>query len=204
MATKSGALDYWRNYFRTANSDIFTVIEFAIMVAASDRPHDFMIKRDRIAERLFSCRLTRCFGCDHVELAIPEMEGDESFKSGGGKESKVNSSLNDNDEMNANRVINYSYEVAEALTEEMEEESQIIGEVLRIKIILNNGHDEVCVLLSPPPPSLLYQSGWILVSVIATSIMGFLLRRFGGEYLDSLNFNYCSLDENLCFNLLEI
>jgi hypothetical protein len=163
MAKKSGSLENWRNYFRTANSDIFDIIDHAIMVAASDCPKEFRLRRDRIAERLFSCRLTRCSGCDRVELAVPageeeENDGDDGgckssefdrdgceFEAGGSKESKANSSRDDQAEMmNMNQVINYSYGEAEALTDEIEEESQIVEEVLRIKEILYNSEEEVC------------------------------------------------------------
>lgn len=160
MAKKSGSLENWRNYFRTANSDIFDIIDHAIMVAASDCPKEFRLRRDRIAERLFSSRLTRCSGCDRVELAVPAGEEEEEafdddggckssefdrdgceFEAGGSKESKANSSRDDHGEMNMIQV-NYSYGEAEALTDEIEEESQIVGEVLRIKEILYNSEDE--------------------------------------------------------------
>lgn len=162
MAKKPGSLEYWRNYFRTANSDIFDIIDHAIMVAASDCPKEFRLRRDRIAERLFSSRLTRCSGCDRVELAVPdgeEVEEDDDdggykrrgfdrdgceFEAGGSKESKVNSSRDDQGEMemNMNQVSNFSFGEAEALTDEIEEESQIVGEVLRIKEILYNSVEE--------------------------------------------------------------
>lgn len=163
MATNSGALDQWRNYFRTANSDIFGIIEHAILVAASDCPKEFRLRRDRIAEKLFSCKLTRCFGCDRVELAVPENDGGGckiefdmdacQFEAGGSgskeskvnsssKESKANSIREDHGEMNMNQVSNYSYGEAEALTDEIEEETQIAGEVLRIREILEHSKDE--------------------------------------------------------------
>ncbi|KAL0555099.1 hypothetical protein IC582_009032 [Cucumis melo] len=155
MAAKSGSLDSWRNYFRNANSDIFGIIDYAILVAASDCPKEFRLRRDRIAEQLFSCRLTRCLGCDRVELAVAgDIDGGETgfksdfagdgceFEAGGSKESKVYSSRDDIGEMNCNRVSNFSFGEAEALTDEIEQESQIVGEVLRIKEILNNFEDE--------------------------------------------------------------
>ncbi|KAF8043694.1 hypothetical protein BT93_A1874 [Corymbia citriodora subsp. variegata] len=150
MAMESDSLDYWRHYFRTANCDIFDIIDRAIMVAASDCPKEFRLRRDRIAETLFTCRLTRCLGCDRVELAVPSGDEDDGLKSGiagegcdfeagGSKESKVNSSRDG--ELFMNQESNYSYGEAEALTDEIEEESQIHEEVLRIKEILLN-HDE--------------------------------------------------------------
>ncbi|CAI9779549.1 unnamed protein product [Fraxinus pennsylvanica] len=133
------------------------------MVAASDCPNDFKLKRDRIAEMLFTCKVTKCFGCDKIELSVPNDDDDvekidEKCKSGieaGGskdtKESKVNSSRNDDNremmEMNLNQVSNYSFGEAEALTDEIEEESQLFEEVSRIKEILDNSEDESDSLL---------------------------------------------------------
>ncbi|GAV61497.1 Med26 domain-containing protein [Cephalotus follicularis] len=185
MAMKSLSANQWRNYFRTASSDIFQIIENAIVVAALDCPKEFMLRRDRIAEKLFTCRLTRCLGCDRVELAVPGLEeeyedendnrGCKSSRddgldgggvfdndddvdvdimrkfeaAGGSKESKVNSVSRGDDhdddlgEMNMNQIVsNYSFGEAEALTDEIEEESQIIGEVLRIKEFFHNSQNE--------------------------------------------------------------
>ncbi|KAK6944476.1 Transcription factor IIS, N-terminal [Dillenia turbinata] len=155
---ESDELNRWRDFFRTSNSDIFDIIERAIMVAACDCPKEFRLRRDRIAERLFSCRLMRCVGCDRVELGVPEGEDEEGVsKSGldgngcefeaaaGSKESKVNSNREDEHvdvEMNTNHVTNYSYGEAEALTNELEEAHQMVGEVYRIKEILDNHEEE--------------------------------------------------------------
>ncbi|KAG5055008.1 hypothetical protein GLYMA_03G124700v4 [Glycine max] len=152
---KSWSLDEWRNYFGSANSDIFEIIEHAIIVAASDCPKEFRVRRDWIAERLFSCRLTRCVGCDRVELAVGadskkekhdgddgdndksgfERDGVEFEGAGASKESKVNGDANLGDS-------NYSFGEAEALSDEMEEESQYVAEILRIKDVLLNPEDE--------------------------------------------------------------
>ncbi|TKY62731.1 mediator of RNA polymerase II transcription subunit 26b [Spatholobus suberectus] len=158
MRMKSRSLDEWRNYFGSANSDIFEIIEHAIIVAASDCPKEFRVRRDGIAERLFSCRLTRCLGCDRVELAVAgdgkeqHHDGDDDDDDGGcksgfereeagaSKESKVNG-CGDGDG-DVNRVSNYSFGEAEALTDEIEEESQYVGEILRIREVLHNRQDE--------------------------------------------------------------
>lgn len=159
----SGSLDNWRNYFRTANGDIFDIIDHAVMVAALDCPKEFKLRRDRIAEKLFTCKVTRCLGCERVELNVPCNESDDDEddmigckrdEGGGSKESKVNSSGDDRDNDNDHHVnidndnqilSNFSYGEAEALTDEIEEESQIVGEVLRIKEILDNSQDEVWI-----------------------------------------------------------
>lgn len=140
-------LEKWRNYFRTCSgSDIFEIIEHGIMVAASDCPQEFKLRRDRIAEVLFSSNLTKCVGCDRVELRVPcEVKKMDE----GSKGSKVESVSGDRyGVMNVNKIeSNFSYRDAEALTDEIEEESQIFGEVLRIKEILENSEDEAASLL---------------------------------------------------------
>ncbi|CAA7388991.1 unnamed protein product [Spirodela intermedia] len=142
-----GELDYWRKHFRSADSDIFIVIEHAILIAASDYPAEFRNRRDQITERLFSCQLPRCFGCDRIKEQAFEVEGEE-FSGGTGvlatgcgeKESKVNCGTDERQEDEDLKWVssNYSFDEAEALTEEIEEENQIIGEVLRIKEIIVN------------------------------------------------------------------
>ncbi|XWS43022.1 hypothetical protein CRYUN_Cryun16bG0065300 [Craigia yunnanensis] len=167
MAMKGLPLEKWRDYFRTTNSDIFDIIDHAIMVAALDCPIEFRLRRDQIAEKLFTCKFTRCSGCDRLELVLPEHEDDngrgcqasfkreadeedgcEFFEAGGSKESKANSSR---DDPLMNQIAsNYSYGEAEALTDEIEEESMIVGEVFRIKEVLHNSQDE--------PDSVLFES----------------------------------------------
>ncbi|EOY08734.1 Transcription elongation factor family protein, putative isoform 1 [Theobroma cacao] len=159
MAMKGVPLEQWRDYFRTANSDIFDIIDHAITVAALDCPKEFRLRRDQIAEKLFTCKFTRCSGCDRVKLVVPEYgadngrgcrarfkgeadeeDGCEFFEAGGSKESKANSSR---DDPLINQIAsNYSYGEAEALTDEIEEESMMVGEVYRIKEILHNSQDE--------------------------------------------------------------
>ncbi|KAG0452463.1 hypothetical protein HPP92_025127 [Vanilla planifolia] len=148
MAVAADSLDYWRKFFQSADGDIFEVINRAILVAAADCPKDFRSRRDQIAEKLFTCRLSRCFGCNRVELQVPD-DGEEVGEEEGGsvkrvaeKDSKVDSSNSDPEDFNRGGVSNYSYDEAEALTEEMDEESQIVGEVMRIKEVLCNHHDE--------------------------------------------------------------
>ncbi|KAL4394206.1 hypothetical protein S245_004933 [Arachis hypogaea] len=149
--------DHWRSYFRKANSDIFSIIDNAITVAASDCPKECRLRRDAIAELLFSCRLARCRGCDRVELAVDggsgkddcgggggggRRSGESEVETGGSKESKVNSSRDDRGEVNVQIVSNYSYGEAEALTDEIEEQSLYADEVFRIRQVLLNSQEE--------------------------------------------------------------
>ena len=140
-----GNLDYWRQHFRSANSDIFIVIEHAILIAASDYPSEFRKRRDQITERIFSCQLPRCFGCDWIKQQTFLGESEEfrasdhiaEFKVNGGGDEKPA----DDDFLRVSS--NYSFDEAEALTEQMEEENQIVGEVLTIKEMIVNKDYEV-------------------------------------------------------------
>ncbi|PKU76253.1 probable mediator of RNA polymerase II transcription subunit 26b [Dendrobium catenatum] len=58
MADAKGSLDYWRKYFSSAKSDIFDLIEKAILVAATDCPNEFKDKKDMIVEKLYTCQLS--------------------------------------------------------------------------------------------------------------------------------------------------
>ncbi|CAF1790573.1 hypothetical protein HID58_089793 [Brassica napus] len=160
MKPSSASLDSWREYFRRGDSDIFGIIDHAIMVAAADCPNRFKSRRDKIAELLFSCRVNRCTGCDHLELSVPGGDGEEEAniddaavdggeEAGGSKESKANSSRGDNGN-HINQVVgNYSYDdEAEALSDAIEEFSMVSKEVCRIKeILLNKDHESHSVIL---------------------------------------------------------
>ncbi|XP_074373305.1 putative mediator of RNA polymerase II transcription subunit 26b [Apium graveolens] len=153
-------LDKWRDFFRSCDSsDIFEIIDHAMKVAACDCPTEFKLRRGQIAEALFSCKMIKCVGCDHVELGV-KSNGDEEckidsgfeFEGGRSKESKVDGCGDDHDDddgvdgddhqMNDQIGNHVSFGDAEALTDEIEKKAQIHREVLRIKEILGNSEDE--------------------------------------------------------------
>ncbi|KAL0709212.1 hypothetical protein Bca4012_016190 [Brassica carinata] len=138
------SLDRWRDYFRRGDSDIFEIIDHAIMVAATDCPIKFKSRRDKIAELLFSCRVTRCTGCEHhSELSLPGEDDAVDDVGGCSKESKAgNSSRGDNTHINQ-IVGSYNYDdEAEALSDAIEEFSMVSKEVVRIKEIFLNKDNE--------------------------------------------------------------
>ncbi|XP_059295854.1 probable mediator of RNA polymerase II transcription subunit 26b [Lycium ferocissimum] len=149
MIKISEKLNKWRDYFGKANLDIFDIIENAVMVAAIDHPKEFKLKRERIVELLFTCKITKSFGSDKVELVVPNADEvvpnedtkkckNEFVKEFEGCDIKENKS-----EMNVNKIFsNYSYGEAEALTDEIEKENQTVKEVLRIKEIIDNNQNE--------------------------------------------------------------
>ncbi|KAI0503546.1 hypothetical protein KFK09_014480 [Dendrobium nobile] len=58
MAEAKVSLDYWRKLFSSATSDIFELINKAILVAAEDFPNEFKERREMIAEKLYTCHLS--------------------------------------------------------------------------------------------------------------------------------------------------
>ncbi|KAM7260051.1 hypothetical protein ACFE04_015792 [Oxalis oulophora] len=148
------SLDDWRDYFRTTpNSDIFEIIDKSITIAAFDSPKEFTLRRDRIAEKLFTCTFTRCSGCDGLDIDNNnnnsgvaaggcDIDIDDDFEQQGMKRSSKEMEFDNrtNHQMESNYY--YSYDDAEALTDEIEQHSQLVGEVFRIKEILRNSRDE--------------------------------------------------------------
>ncbi|EFH39820.1 predicted protein, partial [Arabidopsis lyrata subsp. lyrata] len=119
------------------------------MVAATDCPNKFKSRGDKIAELLFSCRVSRCIGCDHLELSIHGDDEanrgrgttgdggggtavDEDYEVGGSKESKANIRL----------LVIYTFDEAHALSDEIEELSVVSKDVASIKEILLNKEDD--------------------------------------------------------------
>ncbi|CAA6654414.1 unnamed protein product [Spirodela intermedia] len=140
-----GELDYWRKHFRSADSDIFIVIEHAILIAASDYPAEFSQPEGSDHRETLLLQLPRCFGCDRIKEQAFEVEGEE-FSGGTGvlatgcgeKESKVNCGTDERQEDEDLKWVSSNYKI--------EEENQIIGEVLRIKEIIVNKDYEVYLL----------------------------------------------------------
>ncbi|XP_050242350.1 probable mediator of RNA polymerase II transcription subunit 26b [Quercus robur] len=159
---KDKSFSYWRDYFQGVNCSIFEIIENAIKVAATDHPNEFKLQRGQIVEKLYYCQAgTQCCGQNHNELAMLNETNNGNFNDehaivmantrltsnaadlevGGSEQSKVDSS-SDQTEMNTTQESKYSYSEAEALTDEIDEESEIFLEVLRTKEILENSQDE--------------------------------------------------------------
>ncbi|KAK8925948.1 putative mediator of RNA polymerase II transcription subunit 26b [Platanthera zijinensis] len=147
MEGKSGSLDYWRRLFRSAEADIFEVIEKAIVVAAMDCPKEFRSRRDGIAEKLFSVPVSQCFGCNNAKLVVPDAGEDLRAEEGRGsvkwelieKGSNLDSGNNGGvqDELTMARLSNFT----EVLMDE-KNHINITGEVLRIKEVLLHSHDQ--------------------------------------------------------------
>lgn len=139
MAGEPRTMEWWRSFFRSSGVDIFEVVQRSIVVAVLDYPNVFRLRRDEIAETLFTCHLAQRGGDGDVlsEKAVDEVVDDmkRGHSDGEKRENKVDGMPS-----------NCSYDVAEALTEEMEEESLIVGEVLRIKEVLGNKEESDSVL----------------------------------------------------------
>ncbi|KAF2555592.1 hypothetical protein F2Q68_00017979 [Brassica cretica] len=118
MKPSQDSLDNWRDYFRRGDSDIFGIINHAIILAAADFPNEFKSRRDGIAQLLFSRNASRrCIGCgreDNHETVGGSGDRDDSGGVGGDEE--VEKKVNDNE--------------------------IVVDEVVRIRDILLNKEDE--------------------------------------------------------------
>jgi hypothetical protein len=144
-ASKNSAanLEYWTGFFNRANGSIFDVIENAILVAANDSPQELRSRRDRIVEKIYTVAIPRCFSC--IERCNQQLE-----EAGSVKHERENREKEKDGPEDIGRMVvsgsggsNCSYDEVEAITEEIERESETVGEVLRIKEILLNQGEEV-------------------------------------------------------------
>ncbi|KAL1187877.1 putative mediator of RNA polymerase II transcription subunit 26a [Cardamine amara subsp. amara] len=144
----SESLDKWRDYFRRGDSDIYGIIDHAIMVAATDCPKEFKSKRDRIAELLYSCKMSHCIGCDHHELSIAAGDKEVNNVPRTVETVGVGGDGDREDETKPNKnqiaiVSNHSYGEAEALSDQLGEDASVtVDEIMRIKVILLNKDNE--------------------------------------------------------------
>lgn len=138
-AGKVGKMDTrWRKFFDGAGADIWTVIESALDIAATDFPHDLRMRRDAFVEKLYAhpALLSKSNGCVPV-IACDDVEEARDDKSTDPPEydyDHVRNDLSDDEDRLVNS--NEEYDEAEALNDAMEEESRQMKEVLRLKKIL--------------------------------------------------------------------
>ncbi|KAM3288899.1 putative mediator of RNA polymerase II transcription subunit 26b [Capsicum chacoense] len=128
MANICEKLSKWREYFVSSKTNIFEIIELAIIISAIDHPKEFKLKRDRVAQLLFSCKITRGNGCDKVEFVVPNADNVVTHA--------------DKDVPNTVNVDVDDEEEPENSSDEEEEESRIIKEVLRNKSIIDDYRNE--------------------------------------------------------------
>ncbi|ONK78511.1 uncharacterized protein A4U43_C02F19550 [Asparagus officinalis] len=152
------SLDYWRKFFNCANADVFQVIKYAILVASVDSPAEFLSYRDEITEILYARFPMQC-SSDRAELQTPEdvvEDDDDESSEDTQKESNERERGNSeeceatisNQQSISDRSQFSNLDEFEALTNEIEEEQQTVGEVLRIKELLANWREESEKVLS--------------------------------------------------------
>ncbi|XP_004971538.1 probable mediator of RNA polymerase II transcription subunit 26b [Setaria italica] len=161
--TDSTGLGPWRELFR--GRDIYDVIGKAVLVAATDSPQEFRRRRDGIVEQIYTA----------PAAIVPTLQGRSAGEVSGGtalqvsdKGSKVASCTvvappeepedkNHEEGMadqngnghgdNANASSELEMDWLQTLADEVDEETQEIDEVLRIKEILLNHHEQSASIL---------------------------------------------------------
>ncbi|KAJ7553040.1 hypothetical protein O6H91_06G082800 [Diphasiastrum complanatum] len=127
-------LQQWRVFFESCGADLMTVIDRAITIASLDKPQDLLRRREGFTEMLFAPSLRSASELSEVENG--GFDGRNSDILQVKDEGNYGSS---DPEMN-DRAVAYTYADAEALSDEMEEESRQLKEILRIKDRLMNYH----------------------------------------------------------------
>lgn len=157
-ADDESGLEPWRELFR--GRDIYEVISKAILVAATDSPQEFRRRRDGIVEQIYTAptvpipqgrpaagersgralevsdKGSKVASCT-VAPAAKEPEDNNDKKKG------IAAAQHDENADAAFGAIGMDWLHLESLADEVDAEAQEINEVLRIKQILLNHHEQV-------------------------------------------------------------
>jgi len=161
-AADESGLEPWRELFR--GRDIYDVIEKAILVAATDSPHEFRRRRDGIVGQIYTARTvpavpqgraagersgralevsdkagSKLASCTVAPAEEPEDNNDK--KKGIAAAQHGNGDGDNNTDDTAYGAIGMEW--LQSLSDQMDAETQEINEVLRIKEILLNHPEQV-------------------------------------------------------------
>ncbi|CAO2180230.1 unnamed protein product [Urochloa humidicola] len=162
----STGLEAWRDLFR--GRDIYDVISKAILIAATDSPQEFRRRRDGIVEKIYTAPASaiaipttlqgRSAGGEVSGSALQQVVSEKGSKVGSctvvaHSEEPEADEIDEEDiandkqgngcgENGGNAVSEAGMDWLETIAEEMDEETQEINEVLRIKGVLLNHHDQ--------------------------------------------------------------
>lgn len=136
------------------------------MVAATDFPEEYRLKRGGIAEKLYSYQFTGNPGFNSMKASVGNGDLNVQKQNGGGDEKEVGGNGDVPKAECGQKTKHGSTEHEHAVTQmtnrndrkgkamedgnhEADEESQILGEVLRIKELISNSRNEVCTTQFP-------------------------------------------------------
>lgn len=129
------SLDEWKAFFRRVNADIFEVIEGAILVARAECPSELVTRRHEIIDTLY---LGMESNYQRTQTPKGIAEDRESNNIGIREETGHNKMVIDEPaETNESRT-GTKLENLNSDSKLLEEESKIVGEVMRIKGVLTN------------------------------------------------------------------
>eukprot|EP00249_Psilotum_nudum_P020586 c27770_g1_i4 orf=173-1462(-) len=134
-------MERWKRYFQNSGLDLWTVCERALILAYIESPDDFPTKRDKLAQKLFAPEKFDLKAWEKDSPAINEL--DPSSRDKGDaigyncKQDLHNGEVNCNDEGRLH-ISGGTYDEAEILTEEMEDEILVKRSVTSIKEVLQD------------------------------------------------------------------
>ncbi|KAI5062248.1 hypothetical protein GOP47_0022787 [Adiantum capillus-veneris] len=122
------AMERWRVYLEKSGFDFWTICERALTLAYLDHPEDFPLRRDKLAQKLFAPEKLDPDVCEEEAPLITAIKGGGPVHG----QTKINYS-SDEEDPTLHSPSNGNYDEAEALTEEMEEETLLKRDVFEIK-----------------------------------------------------------------------
>ncbi|MCO5558030.1 hypothetical protein L7F22_011605 [Adiantum nelumboides] len=121
-------MERWRVYLENSGFDFWTICERALTLAYLDSPEDFPLHRDKLAQKLFA---PEKLDSDVREEQAPLLTVIKAAQQAHGLYKSTDSSYDDDPALHS--PCNGNYNEAEALTEEMEEETLLKRDVFEIK-----------------------------------------------------------------------
>ena len=131
LAMELKSQDDWKKHFGSANASIYDIIENAITVAASDDSEEFILRGATIAQKIYTCTLSKRCCSDRGNCNDDEQTSHKP---------------NNEERVSVHEVSKYGRGEVETLTDAIDEQHANIDEVKRIKDSLENSQHQVSPL----------------------------------------------------------
>eukprot|EP00249_Psilotum_nudum_P020584 c27770_g1_i2 orf=235-1008(-) len=135
-------MERWKQFFQISGLDLWTICERALTLAYIENPNDFPMKRDKLAQKLFA---PEKLDLNVWEKVLPTLKKLDPSSLDKRVANDCNSEQENLHKVEANcdgdyrlRITSESYDEAEALTEEMEDEKLVKRAVISIKEVLED------------------------------------------------------------------
>ncbi|EFJ28186.1 hypothetical protein SELMODRAFT_441268 [Selaginella moellendorffii] len=119
-------MDKWKSFFQSSGSDIWTVIDRAITIAAVEQPAELRARRDKFTEKMFcpTAHLTGLCECDDGEGEEEENGGGAMSRSDGG-DGEEDEDEDEEDDVVENKLVVSGGGALREDEEDLEEEEEV-------------------------------------------------------------------------------